>query len=180
MTKAVVIVGFVIAFTAGLVVGIESRRTADKPTTRPYRHGGWLAAELNLTSEQQEQMREIWSKTAERGGRDREDRRRQFFRQRDEAIAALIRPEDKARYDEILKTQGDQLAALDNEWRSSFQSAVDQTKKILTEKQQAMYDELLQHHERERGFGERHRSERGHEIGQRGGHRAASRPASQP
>jgi len=179
MTKAVVIVGFVVAFTAGLVVGIESRRTAGTRQPRPGRHGGWLAAELNLTSEQQEQMREIWSKMAERGGRDREDRRRQLYRQRDEAIAALVRPEDKQRYDAILKNQADQLAALDSEWKSSFQNAVEKTKQIMTLEQRAKYEELLQRHERERGFGDHRRGDRGREVGPRGSHRGASRPASQ-
>jgi Spy/CpxP family protein refolding chaperone len=180
MTKAVVIVGFIIAFTAGLVVGIESLRTSADPPPRSNHHRGWLAAELGLSSEQQEQLKEIWSKTAERGGRDREERRRQLFRQRDEAIVDLIRPEDKPRYEAILKNHADKLAALDSEWRSSFRNAVEQTKQILTPEQRAKYEQLLKHHEAERGFNDHHRGERGHEMGKRGGRRGASRPASQP
>lgn len=180
MAKAVVIVGFVVAFAAGLVVGFESRQKVAQPTTRPSHHTGWLAAELNLSPQQQERMREIWSKTAERGGRDRENRRRQLYRQRDEAIAALIRPEDKPRYEEILKSHADQLAALDREWRGSFQASVERTKEILTAEQRVKYEELLRRHESQRGSGERHHGERGRTNGSRGEHRSPSGPATQP
>jgi hypothetical protein len=50
MTKIVVIIGFVVSFAAGLIVGVASRTTsvAAPATTRPTRVG-WLASELNLT-----------------------------------------------------------------------------------------------------------------------------------
>jgi Spy/CpxP family protein refolding chaperone len=180
MTKTLVIVCFVVAFAAGLVVGLEARRASDPTTTRPSHHSGWLATELSLSPQQQEQLKTIWSETAERGGRGREDRRRQLYRQRDEAIAALIRPEDKSRYDQVLKDYSEQMSALDREWRASFESTVERTRQILTAKQQAKYDELLKHHQSERGPGDRHRGERGREPGSRGDHHGSSRPAARP
>src|ERR1044072_4686564 len=104
MTKFVVILGFLIAFAAGLVVGIESRQSnAAAPTTRPSR-AGWLAGELNLTTQQQEQLSKIWSETARRGrSPEQEDRRHQLRKERDESIAALVAPQDKTRFEQIMK-----------------------------------------------------------------------------
>jgi len=180
MTKLVVIVGFLVAFGAGLAVGIKSRHAALPLTTRPSHHSGWLSAELNLTPQQQEQLKAIWSETMQRGGHEREEQRRPLRRQRDEGVAALIRPEDKPRYDKILEDYSEQTNALDGEWRSSYQAAVERTKQILTPQQRTKYEELLQRHESERGSHERHRGEREHGIGWRGDDHATSRPGSQP
>src|SRR5262245_17234543 len=105
MTRVVVILGFLVAFAAGLAVGagyLGNRNAVGAgpgPSTRPMRDRGWMERELNLTAEQKEQMRKIWSDLA-RGGFPHDDKRRQLRRERDEAIAALVRPEDMGKYDE--------------------------------------------------------------------------------
>src|SRR5207248_6231379 len=120
MTKIVVMLGFAMAFAAGLAVGLEMRQTAvaAAPTTRPGRGHGWLVTELGLTPQQQEQMRTIWD-AVPRGGHDQDDRRKEYKRQRDEALTALVRPEDRARYDRILKTFSEQMDALDKQREES-------------------------------------------------------------
>jgi hypothetical protein len=119
MTKIVVIVGFVVAFAAGLMVGMDSHRPgAASPTTKPS-YPSWLVAELNLTTKQQEEMHKIWSDTAKKGRHEQDEARRQLRRERDEAIAALVRPEDYGRYDQILKTYNDQMDALDRQARKA-------------------------------------------------------------
>src|SRR5687767_3855756 len=104
MTKLVVIIGFCVAFAAGLTVGLSRHRQQVEPdqpaTTAPTtRHGhrgsSFLATELNLTPQQQEQLKEIWSRMA-RGGRSEHEQRRQELRdKRDADIESIIRPEDK-------------------------------------------------------------------------------------
>src|SRR5688500_18620938 len=101
MTKLVVIIGFCVAFAAGLTVGLSRRANIEHPprpaaaTTRfIYRGGSFLASELNLTKEQQEQLKQIWE--AARGGRDQHDNRRQQLRdKRDADIEALLSPQQK-------------------------------------------------------------------------------------
>ncbi len=180
MTKAVVVVGFIVAFAAGLVVGVVPRPEPSRPTTRPSRHGGWLTAELNLSPEQQEQLNKIWSETAFRGGRDRDDRRRRLFKERDEAIAALIHPEDKAQYEEVLRNHSEQMAAMDREWRAAFDASVERTKEILTPEQRAKYDDLLQRRQQERGSYDRRHGDKGRENGRGSGHHAMTRPTARP
>lgn len=161
MTRTVVVIGFLVAFAAGWSVGMNRRGADSEPASRSGRHGGWLAAELKLTADQQKQLEQIWSDVAKGGWRDRMDRRRQLSRERDEAIAALVRSEDKPRLDEILRQYAESAAAMERESRASYQSAVDRTKAMLTPEQRAKYEEILARHESERGSRERHRGERG-------------------
>jgi hypothetical protein len=156
MTKFVVIIGFLVAFAAGLILGIESRQTSSgatsPPTTQPRRGpGGWLPSELNLTLQQQEQMKQIWSEVAKHGRGEQEDRRKQLRAERDDAIASLIRPEDKEKYDQVRKNYSDQMAAMDKEMRARFDEAVKKTKEILTPDQRTKYDEILNRHQSDRG-----------------------------
>jgi Spy/CpxP family protein refolding chaperone len=159
MTKVLLVLGFVVALGAGVIIGMELRQpalaTANVPvapasaTTRGG-PGGMLTARLGLSAEQQEQMKKIWSETAHRGGREADERRRQFRKERDEAIAALVRPEDKAKYDAAIQTYADRQAAMEKEWRSSFAAAVEKTKAILTPEQAKKYDEFLKEREADR------------------------------
>lgn len=176
MTRFVVIVGFMVAFAAGLTIGARWHRDESPATTRPSRHGGWLSSELNLTPAQREQLDRIWSETASRGGRDWEERRRRLSRERDEAIAALFRPEDKVRYDQVLKRYENAVNNLDKEWRASFHASVERTKAILTPEQQIRYDELLRRHQTEKGPG----GPRGRDMNRRGDRRPSSQPTTRP
>jgi Spy/CpxP family protein refolding chaperone len=181
MTKLVVIAGFLIAFSAGLAVGMFRRESQATPVTpvaaqtRPARPDrSWLVNELSLTPPQEEQMRQIWSATAQWGGRQTEERRRQFRKERDEAILALIPPADRPRYDAIQQTCAEQTAALDREWRNSFQTAVEKTKQMLTPEQREKYEAILKRHTPDRG--PRGGSGRETDRNRQDGDRATSRP----
>ena len=195
MTRLTVVVGFVVAFIAGLMVGMERGTeppTATQPSSQQSRSPrGWWVGELNLTPEQQERMRQIWSDAARAGGREQEERRRQFRQERDTAIVALIRPEDAAKHEQILKDYTEKTTALDNEWRASYQNAVEKTKEILTPAQRDQYETILKRHppgpggggprgEWDRGpRGDRDKGGRGREHGRpQDDDRATSRPAS--
>jgi len=155
MTKVVVIVCFIMAFVAGLLVGWQTRpQVAVAPdngapaTTQRSSRGptGWLVRELNLDDAQREQLEKIWSETARQGRGERDDRRRELRRERDEAIAALVRPEDYGKYDQILKHYVEKTDAIDREMRATFDEAVEKTKLILTEEQRTKYEQLLKRH----------------------------------
>ena len=176
MTKVVVILGFLVAFGAGLVIGLNVRREggariADKnATTRSGGRGsggpgGFLAAHLNLTHEQRKQMDKIWSEAVGRGPWEHDKKRRQFRDERDEAIAALVRPEDYDKYDAVLKAYSERLTNLDNQAKAAFEKAVERTKQILTPEQRSKYEAFLRKHpgdrrDRDRGEGERDRGDR--------------------
>jgi Spy/CpxP family protein refolding chaperone len=153
MAKVILVIGFLVAFGAGLAVGWQFRgqaAMASPSTTRPAQRSGYLEAELGLNEQQREQMKKIWSETAHRGGREHDEKRRALRKERDDAIAALIRPGDKDKFDQILKTYGDRNAAVEREMRESFQKAVAATKDILSPEQRKKYEEILKKQENRR------------------------------
>jgi Spy/CpxP family protein refolding chaperone len=155
--KIVVVIGFLIAFAAGLTVGLETRQTSvasaplpvdatTKPTTRQSRGPGWIESELKLRPDQKQKMDKIWSEMA-RGGRAENDKRRQQLREdRDAAIVALVGPENKAKYDAIQQNYRDQQQNLDKEMRARFENAVKQTEAILDPDQLTRYRDMLARH----------------------------------
>jgi Spy/CpxP family protein refolding chaperone len=170
-TRIIVIVGFLIAFGAGAVVGLQLRTTPVRAIEQPPQgqRPSWLRSELNLTAEQNEQMKNIWE-GLHNSGRGYEDRRRRLRDERDEAIAALLAPSVMGDYDRILQDFSNKLTALAQERDKAFAAAVEKTKTILTAEQRAKYEEFLKRREPERG-----------DRGPRGsGRRSDSRPATRP
>ena len=155
--KIVVVIGFLIAFAAGLTVGLEMRQTSiaqpplaagpsTRPTTREARGQGWIVSELKLTPDQKQQMDKIWSEMA-RGGRAENDKRRQQLREeRDAAIIALVGSENKSKYDAIQQKYRDKQQAIDKDMRARFEKAVEDTNNILTLEQQQQYKQMLARH----------------------------------
>ena len=159
MTKLVVALGFCVAFAAGLAVGLQQgRRSAvssvnpQPPTTMraaPGRGRGqsFLVQQLNLTPQQQQELQKIWSDMAGPARGDQEDRRRQLRNEREDAVAALVRPEDYGKLDQILRNSREQFTALDAETKAKFDAAVEKTKAILTPEQRTKYEDLLNRHQ---------------------------------
>ncbi len=166
MAKIMVVIGFLVAFAAGWTVGREMRRgpalahgpadpmnptapmrSTSGPATRGSRSpAGWFASQLNLTPEQQKKMDAIWSEVA-RGGRQEMDTRRDALRkQRDDAILALVGPDNKPAYDKIFKDYQDQQRATEREMRGRFEKAVEETKALLEPEQREKYEKLLARH----------------------------------
>jgi len=169
LVKLAVLIGFAAAFAAGWGASQMSLPASPGPgamspppppsevgsSGRPGRgpRGGWLTSELQLSAEQQEKLAKIWSEAGRPDPRRQEERRRQLRRQRDEAIGALIRPEDRGKYDAIHAEYAEQSAALDREMRAGFQKAVEQTKEILSPQQREKYEILLKRFDPERRGG---------------------------
>ncbi len=161
MAKIMVVIGFLVAFAAGLTVGREMRpaptlagapgeprtRPTHGPTSRGGRSpGGWFASQLNLTPDQRAKMDAIWSEVARAGRQEMDNRRDARRKQRDDAILALVGPDNKPAYDAILKDYHDQQRATEREMRSRFEKAVEETKAVLEPQQRVKYEQLLARH----------------------------------
>jgi Spy/CpxP family protein refolding chaperone len=188
MTKIILIIGFVVAFAAGMVSGLAVRGrdvlASPAAATRPSNAGGaggLLAAELNLTPDQREQMNKIWRDNARTLRHQQDQRRAQYRKERDEAIAALIRPEDREKYDQVLKAHADHLADVDRELRARWQTGVEETRKILTPEQRTRYEDFLKRREADRAAGGGRDRDRDHQQQQnrRADERATSRPGAE-
>jgi Spy/CpxP family protein refolding chaperone len=175
MTKLVVTLGFLVAFIAGLAVGMSVRQrrfvASAGPATRPSSHASWMIRELDLTPQQAAQMRQIWSQLVHHGGPAHEEHRGQIRQERKKAIEALIPAQKMSQYQQIQDNYVAEMAALHRESQASYQDAVEKTKAILTPEQRKKYDDFLSRHQ----TGRDHESEK-----PRGNTHATSRPASQP
>jgi Spy/CpxP family protein refolding chaperone len=175
VTKLVVIFGFLMAFTAGWIVGVSRpQRVATISTTpvpllstRPTQRGpGELDALLSLRPKQKEQLKKIWSDMAEKGRKHHEERRDQLREQREQKVQALLSPDQKSKFEQVHREYDDQRKALDREMKANFQQAVEATKAVLDPDQKAKYEEWLSKRQWDR-------SSRG---GDRGGDRGPGGP----
>jgi Spy/CpxP family protein refolding chaperone len=162
--KVIVVVGFLIAFGAGAVVGLSVRQpaaanSAIAPSTRPS-GSSWLRDQLGLSQPQQEEMKKIWDHVATMNTRDHEDRRQQFRKERDDAVAALLSAGEKSAYEKIQQDYSNKLRALGQERSRAYEAAVEKTKAVLTPKQREKYEEMLKRREADsRGRGPGRRSD---------------------
>lgn len=136
--RIILIVCFVVAFAAGVAVGVVGSR-------RPAGGGrsSWLSRELDLSKEQRAQMLKIWSGAMDTLRKDHRERRRDIRETRNTAVQALLTPEQKKQYAKIQSDYEAKSAALSAARRKAFEDAVRRTKEILTEAQRKRYEELL-------------------------------------
>lgn len=142
MTKQILLTVFlfVVALTSGIFIGITIHRHGERPPEGRSR----LTEELKLTADQQVQMRAIWQEVAPGPGRQQHsDKRRQLSKERDDAVAALFTPDQKAAYDKVIEHYNEQMAEMNREREATFQKAVEKTKAILTPQQRVKYEEIL-------------------------------------
>ncbi len=134
------LVSFALVFAAGLVVG----RLAWGPATGgPRAERSWLSEELNLTTEQRQQMERIWSDALGGLGAEHGDRRRALGEERERAIGELLTAEQKEQYEHILAQYHEGLQQLGRERQEAFERAFEQTREILTPEQREHYEKIM-------------------------------------
>jgi Spy/CpxP family protein refolding chaperone len=150
--KFILTIAFLLAMGAGVAVGMLSARY-------PQTHGpkSWLGDELNLSSDQREQMRAIWQDASKNRSRDWE-RRRTLEREKSEAIVALLTEEQKSQYDEINRHFAQKMQEHQQQRELAMQDAIERTKQILTPQQRERYEQIMQEKREKR---ERDRENRG-------------------
>lgn len=138
--KAIIGIAFVVTFLAGIAVGLAFKPMPPPPASP----GSWLERELDLTKEQREQMKAIWTDVMRDSGRQQSmDRRRQYQKEREDAVRGLL-PDDKLpMYEAILQDYTRKTTELNKEREKAFQEAVERTKKILNDEQRRKYEELM-------------------------------------
>jgi Spy/CpxP family protein refolding chaperone len=147
-TRVVLLLCFLAAFGAGTCVGLVWRQQAAKPA-----HEGWLS-ELDLTPEQQEKIRAIWTETMRNSDwQGQREKRSAAQKERDEAVKALLSAEQQPRYDEILAAYQKKADEISLAGRKARDEATEKTKALLSESQRVTYEELLKKRAESRGRG---------------------------
>jgi len=145
-----VVVCFLVAFAAGVGVGLALRHRPAVPPVHSV-----LVRELNLTPEQGKKVLEIWSRARDALREQFHEQREAVAKQRDEAIRALLTKEQTPRYEQITADYQRKRDELGEQRKKLFRQAVEQTKEILTEDQRARYEEILEEWRKMRPHGRR-------------------------
>ncbi|MBI1367265.1 MAG: hypothetical protein GC162_01280 [Planctomycetes bacterium] len=133
-----VIICYLVTFAAGTAMGLVAQRRAPQ---FPDRHS--FVESLGLSDEQQQKMHDIWETTMRDSFHSLDDRRRAASKQRNDAVRALLTPEQQTQYDAIYKAYDEQTAEISKARREAFESAQAQTRELLTPDQQVKYDALM-------------------------------------
>ena len=139
----------VLGISAGVLAGMLVSRlpgvTSAAHPSAPMPPGGAptpLVEELQLTPDQQDKMRTIWEGTRDQV-HDCFDVAERLQKERDEAVAAIMTPEQKAQFEKIAKDYANRYSSLERKREETFEIAVEETRKLLTEEQRKKYDAVL-------------------------------------
>jgi Spy/CpxP family protein refolding chaperone len=142
-SKIILLATFFMVLSAGMVLGrlwatLPVMTVTPPAATQPSPHGSvrqpWWAAQLNLTTQQRQQMDAIWTKTKPLVD-ETFDRRRQLDTKREDAIEDLLGATQYAAYEKICKDFSDQRLEIENERGKLIKDAEDQTKALLSDSQ---------------------------------------------
>jgi len=132
---------FIAAFAAGAAASLALR-----PRYEPPAEGGrdsWMARELDLTPQQQEQMHEIWAAVGRDSWRADSEKRRDLRRERDDAIRNLVPEDQQEALDQVYEHYSSQLAEMDSARRAAFEKAIEKTRAILSAEQREQYQQFM-------------------------------------
>jgi len=157
-SKLTLVTTFTLALGAGLVVGIAAAKRGaaasllTKPGTPQTTHSRSTAADLNLTAQQQEQVKGIWASVTQGPVKTLAEKRKSLQKERDDAVNRLFTSEQKVEYDRIQAEYASKSEKLNKDRQQHFDAAVEQVKRILNDTQRQKYEQML----KERGGHGRH------------------------
>lgn len=144
-SRSIFLLAFLTAFGAGLSVGLLWQRSSSAEKPPPPQQppqDGWLS-ELNLTPDQREKIKAIWTDAMKTGNWQQQREKREAAQaERDEALQALMSAGQKPKYEEILAAYQKKVDELNAESKKSRDAAYEKTKTLLSETQRVQYDEL--------------------------------------
>lgn len=156
--RILLITCFVVIFAAGVAAGMF---VAALGRGKQAGHGrSWLMDQLNLSDDQRTQVRDIWSKARESGGRGYLDRRRALGEARDKALGELVAPDQRPQFQALMKDHADKLKELSDQRKKAYDQALEQMRRVLTPEQSLKYDELMKE-QPGHGYGGRRTTEPG-------------------
>jgi hypothetical protein len=130
----------VLVLGAGVVVGRLSVRLPE--LVHPPGHSpSWLAEQLNLSTQQHQQMDAIWDDVKQKLG-STWDKRHELDRQRDQAVQDLLTPAQRAAYQKIYDDYHNQRTALEKSRDALVSEAEERSRALLSDSQKARWDEL--------------------------------------
>jgi hypothetical protein len=144
-----------LALGAGLAVGTLSKRVIG-PSAVDLSSGGGstevlpasstggstLSQELGLSTDQRNQMQQIWE-GVQTTAHDCQEKAQKLQKQRDDAVFDMLSDEQKAKYTQLTTECFGKIGLLNSQREAAFNKAVEQTKSILNDTQKKVYEQLI-------------------------------------
>ncbi|HEY1683315.1 MAG TPA: hypothetical protein VGG19_01010 [Tepidisphaeraceae bacterium] len=146
-TTLTILLGFLLMFAAGAVVGMVQSKAVFGPP--PPHDRSWLAEQLQLTNAQKQQIQQIWADSMPRNREQAMEQRHALQKQRNDAIRTLLTPAQLAQFEKIEQQYETASSDLQKERGKAVQEAIAKTKLILNDEQRAKYEEILKRHDGE-------------------------------
>jgi hypothetical protein len=141
-TKAVVALGFFTALIGGAVAGLLASRYMQPATPVVVAGQSSLSEELQLTPDQQAQIRRIWQ-GVQGLNESAAGATAALDRWRTDQWARLLNDEQRKQFEKIQLEYEDRFTAMNAKRDLAFKDAVAKTKQLLNEQQRQHYEEIL-------------------------------------
>ncbi|HYG74067.1 MAG TPA: Spy/CpxP family protein refolding chaperone [Planctomycetota bacterium] len=137
-SRILFVICFLTAFGAGLLAGMLLKQP---PAAQPQ--SDRFLGELNLTPEQREKMKAIWTEAMKNNSwQMQREAREAAQKERDEAMRALITDEQRPRFEAIQSAYQAKIEELSQKSRKARDEAAEKTKAILNKEQRVKYEEI--------------------------------------
>jgi uncharacterized membrane protein len=135
----------VLTLGAGVVAGMLASRLPASSSAMTMQQRTLLVEQLDLSSAQHDQMRQIWENAQAKVQRTYEQAE-DLQSKREQALIALLTDEQKAKFEPVAKDYAARRAELDKTRDTVFQDAVSNSKALMNDSQQKKYDQILSSH----------------------------------
>lgn len=142
-TKAIVAIGFAAALIGGGAAGLLASRYVHRVGSVVVPVPASLSTELQLTKDQQSQIRQIWEQVQKTNQQSYEDGQ-SLDQWRTDQIVKLLNPQQFQQFQKINSDYQDRYTAMTAKRQMAFDEAVAKTRKLLNSDQRKRYDQILE------------------------------------
>jgi Spy/CpxP family protein refolding chaperone len=153
--RLIFLISFFTAFAAGVTVGLVWSKPLPQGGKAPHKEGAKDGpsgreggprdpmAELRLTPDQNEKVKEFWTEAMKKSNWPMQRERREAARkERDDGLRALLTDEQKEKQDELNRAYQAKLDELDAISKRAREEAFEKTNAILSDAQKKTYEEM--------------------------------------
>lgn len=138
----ILVLAFLMVFAAGASTGLLVENRASARSEGSSRTGDYL----DLTPQQREQMRQIWSDASSGSWRAYREQQQALRQEADEEVRAMLPFEVRIQYDVIMGNLEMRKEQLLQQRQEAYRQAREKTRAILTDQQRERYDQWMTNH----------------------------------
>ena len=142
ISRFIIVIAFVLALAGGVAAGMLGVRMSSHQVPASTSAAPALAAQLQLTGDQQQQIRTIWEHVQQVASESTEEAK-SLDRTRQNKLLELLTDEQKERFKPIDQEYRNGYVALMARRERVMGDAIEQTRQLLTDSQRKKYDALL-------------------------------------